>query len=281
MRATVGAGLLCAAIAMPANAQVWRTLDASRARTDSGAVAVHVDYTRGQLRARPLDGGSMLYDLHLRYDATRSHPLIAFDSAARSLSVGTQARPDARTSTEGRNAGEAVLQLGRSGPLDLNVRLDVATATLDFGGLAIRRLSVTSAASEVRVGFDAPNSTVMDGLELDVSAASLTALGLGNANTNRLRVGARAGGAELHLDGAWLRDMQLDLDVALGSITVFVPSDVGVQLEVRKIIASVDAGGLTQSGNIYVSSNWNTARRKLRITANATAGKLRLVHDSR
>ena len=281
MRAMLGAALLCGATVVTADAQVWRTLEASRARTDSAAVAIHVDYTRGQLRARPLEAGSQLYDLHLRYDALRAHPLVAFDSAARSLSIGAQARPDARSAADGRNAGEAVLQLGRAAPLDVTVRLDVATATLDLGGLAMRRLSVASSASEVRVGFDAPNTMVMEGLDLDVGAATLTAVGLANANTSRLRVGARAGAAELHLDGQWNRDAELDLDIALGSVTVYIPRDVGVQLEARKILAKVDAGGLGQSGDVYTSSNWGTAQHKLRIRANATLGKLRLVHDTR
>jgi hypothetical protein len=281
IRASLGAAAFCASLAVAAGAQSWRTLDAAGMRPDSSSVAVQIDYTRGQLRTRPTESAGTLYDLHLRYDATRSHPLLSYDSTARTLSIGAQARPDARAGGDGRNTGEAILQLGRSSPMDIAVRLDVATATLDFGGMALHKLSVQSSASEVRLGFDAPNTTAMDGLDLDVSAATLTAVGLANANTNRLRVGARAGGAELHLDGAWKRDLEVDLDIALGSVTIHVPADVGVQLDVRRIFAQIDAGGLQRSGDQYVSANWNTATRKVRIRASATLGKLELIHGAR
>jgi hypothetical protein len=281
IRCTVQVTVLCATLAAIADAQTWRVLDAAGGRRDSAQTTVRVDYTRGQLRTRPADGGSALYDLHLRYDATRSHPLLTFDSSARSLTIGAEARADSRTGGDGRNAGEAVLQLGRSTPLDVAVRLDVAMATLDFGGLALRRLAVQSSASEVRVAFDAPNAVAMEALELDVSAATLTALGLANANTARLRIGARAAGAEVHLDGQWARDLEVDLDVALGSVILYVPADVGVQLDARRILAKVDAAGLRRSGDQYLSANWDTAPRKVRVRASATVGKVQLIHATR
>lgn len=271
---------LGAMLAGVADAQTWRTLEASGARRDSGDVAVRVDYARGKLQLASATR-AVLYDYRLRYDATRAHPLISFDSTSRALVIGSEARADARTGSDGRNAGEAVLSLGRATPLDLALRLDVATADLDFGGMALRRLSVRSSASEVRMGFATPTTVPMDALDLDVGAAMLTATGLANANAGRLRVGARAGGAELRFDGQWSRDLEVDLDIALGSLIIQIPADVGVQLELRRTFARVDAGGLRQSGDLYVSDNWETATRKVRIRASATLGKLQLVHATR
>ncbi len=279
-RTAIGAAVLIAVLAAPSGAQTWRTLDVSTARLDSAPTSVQVEYARGTLRAEPAEA-AVLYAMHLRYDASRAHPVVAYDSSARSLSIGARARSDARAAGEGRSAGDAVLQLSRNTPLDVSVRLDVASATMNFGGMALRSLSIESVASEVTFGFDAANSVSMSGLELDVSAATMTATGLANANTARLRVGARAGGAELHLDGQWSRDLEVDLDVALGFVTIIVPAGVGVQLEARSILAKVDAGGLQRSGDTYVSTNWSSAARKVRIRANTTLGKLQLIHGAR
>lgn len=274
-------GSLLTIAAAPLEGQAWRTLDVTGTRRDSAAVSVNVDYTRGRLQARGVEGTDALYDLHLRYNATHARPLLAFDSATRTLAIGAQARPDARVGPDGRTSGEAILQLGRTTPLDVSVRLDVANGDLDFGGMTLRRMSVRSSASEVRVSFDAPNAIAMEALELDVSAASLTASGLANANATRLRVAARAAGAELHLNGEWTSDLEVDLDIALGSVTLHVPADIGVQLEARRILASVEAPGLTRSGDLYVSANWNSAPRKVRIRASATLGQLELIHAGR
>ena len=271
-----------ATAASAAHGQTWRTLDAAGAALDSSPVAVHLEYTRGGLQARPAERDAVLYDLHLRYDASRARPLLTFDSATRSLTIGAQARDDMRAGGEGRASGDAVVQLGRSSPLNVAVRLDVATANLDFGGLPLRSLAVDAAASEVRVRFGTANATQMETLDFDISAAAVTASGLGNANAGRMSVAARGGSAELDLGGAWARDMELEIDVTLGAVTIHVPSDVGIELRTtRRMVAQVDAGALRQTGDRHVSANAATATRKLRINADLIVGKLRVIHAAR
>ncbi len=264
-----------------ARAQTWRTLDVA-APSDGAPASVRVVYSRGQLQARGADRAGSLYDLHLRYDASRTRPLLTWDSATRALAVGTQAQPDSPARAEGRGSGDAVLQLARDVGIDLDVRLDVATANLDFGGLMLRSLSLIASASEARVRFDTANTTRMERMELDISAATLTASGLANANADSVVVDARAGSAEIDLGGAWTRDMELEIDITLATVTIHVPADVAVELEMtRRMLASVDAGTLRRNGSLYVSGNAATATRKLRIRAGATVGKLKVVHGGR
>lgn len=276
--------LALAAAALPsttAQAQTWRTLDVA-AVSDGAPASVRVEYTRGQLQTRRADRTGALYDLHLRYDAARTRPLLMWDSATRALAIGAQARPDARPRGDSRSSGDAVLQLGRDRPLDLDVRLDLATANLDFGGLMLRSLALQASTSEARVRFDTANATQMERMELDISAATLRASALANANARMISVDARAGSAEIDLGGAWTRDVEMQIDITLGSVTVYVPADVGVELEVtRRMLATVDAGTLRRTGSLYVSGNSATATRRLRIRAGATVGKLTLIHGGR
>jgi hypothetical protein len=233
------------------------------------------------LETRPADRAGVLYDLHLRYDAARARPLIALDSAARSLEIGAQARPATRAGGES-GSGEAILQLGRATPLNVAIRLDVARANLDFGGLALRSLAIHASASEARVRFDTANATSMETLELDISAATIRASGLANANPARIRVAARAGTAEVDLGGEWTRDIELEIDITLATVTVHVPANVGIEIETtRRMLAQVTAPGLRQAGDLYVSPNAATAQRKLRIRAGATLGKLEVIHGHR
>src|SRR5688572_25737360 len=67
-----------------ADAQTWRTLDVA-AGADGAPLSVRVEYTRGQLQARRADRPGTLYDLHLRYDASRTRPLLSWDTTTRSL----------------------------------------------------------------------------------------------------------------------------------------------------------------------------------------------------
>ena len=76
--------------------------------------------------------------------------------------------------------------------------------------------------------------------------------------------------------------MELEIDITLATVTIYVPGDVAVELETtRRMLAQIDAGALKRSGDLYVSANAGTATRKLRIRAGATLGKLAVVHGSR
>ena len=282
MTRVLSLGLLALGLAgSTGDAQTWRTLDVA-APSDGAPMSIRVEYARGQLQTRSADRPGSLYDLHLRYDASRTRPLLNHDSATRTLAIGAQSRADSKARSEGRSSGDAVLQLGRGTPLDLDVRLDVATGNLDFGGLMLRSLALRASASEARVRFDTVNATPMGTLDLDVSAATLTASGLGNANDGAVSVDVRAGSAELDLGGEWTRDMELEIDITLATVTLHVPRDVGIELQMtRRMLASVDAGSLRQSGSLHLSPNFATAARKLRIRAGATAGTLKVIHGSR
>jgi len=57
---------------------------------------------------------------------------------------------------------------------------------------------------------------------------------------------------------------------------VRVPSDVGVRIELEKLLASFDHTGLVEHDGAYFSENWGSAPYKLRIKAETTLGKFEL-----
>jgi hypothetical protein len=57
---------------------------------------------------------------------------------------------------------------------------------------------------------------------------------------------------------------------------VRVPRDVGVAVEIGRVLASFSHDGLTKRGDLWVSDNWDTAAHRLRIRAKATFGKFEL-----
>jgi hypothetical protein len=277
--ARAAATTVVALVPVVAGAQTWRNLDAARARRDSAPVDVRLEYVLGAVQARPAASDSVLYDMHLRYDAARVRPVVSFDTASRRLTLGTRTRDDAVRGPEGADGGEATVELTRGAPLDLSVRLSVATGAFDLGGLAVRRLALNSQAGESKIRFDTANMVTMTSLELDATAAAIHGSRLANANAERIRVSARAASTELDLGGVWTRDLEIDIDVFAGNVTIIVPMDVGVEVESRRLLASVEMPGLTRSGDLYVSPNLATAPRKVRIRANATLSKLRIAQN--
>ena len=92
---------------------------------------------------------------------------------------------------------------------------------------------------------------------------------------------AGVGDVDLDFGGAWNQDVALSVQVALGSVRLHVPRDVGVRLEVDRLLASVDAGDLEKRGDAYYSDNWDRATRRLRITSKTTFGSLRFDRNAR
>lgn len=276
--------LLCslalAAHAAPLRAQQreLRSLDVSRQLHDSAALRVEVRYGAGTLGVRAATT-PVLYRMQLKYPADRAEPVYAYYPTTRTLRVGVE-RQSSRVPSGDRN-GELRLDLARAVPMDLSLELGAVEADLDLSGLRVDQLHVESGASEAQLRFDTPNTDRMRSLDLRVGAAGLRALGLGNANAGEVRVQAGVGDVDLDFGGAWQQDMALSVQVALGNVKLHVPRDVGVRLEVQRLLASVDVGDLVKRGDAYYSENWDQATRRLRVTSKTTFGKLRVDRDTR
>ena len=66
----------------------------------------------------------------------------------------------------------------------------------------------------------------------------------------------------------------LGIEWAFGFVTLRVPSDVGVRVALIKLVASFEHEGLVERDGAWYSTNWETARRKLHVSAETVFGKL-------
>lgn len=278
MRVGIVAALVVAMTAHPSDAQSWRTLEVSRQLRDTTAHRVRVDYGAGRFDLRA-SNEPILYTMKLRYDENNGRPLHTYDAEQRSLRLGI-----ADGSLHGLSRdqqGELRVALSRSVPLDLDLDLGATKARLDLGGLALRGLHLGSGASETEVDFSEPNPVRLRMVDVEVGAAALEIRNLGNANTSQVRVHGGVGSVTLDFGGHWTQDMNVDTDLALGKLHLKVPPDVGVRVEVDRVLASFDRGGLVKQGGAYFSRNWETAPYRLRIHSKTIFGAIDFEQVSR
>jgi len=277
MRVPVAAlWLVLALVARPAAAQSWRTVESSRQLHDSAQHRIRVHYAAGRF---DVSGTSapVLYTMTLRYDEARVKPLHRYDANAHLLELGTEGESKRYSrGSDDQGKGEMRLTLSRSIPLDLEMELGATKAMLDLGGLDLQRVKLESGASETVLDFSSPNTTKMDVLDVDVGAATFEARNLGNANAAAIRVHGGVGSVDLDLGGQWAQDATVDVELALGKLTLHVPRDIGVRLEVEKFLASFDQQGLQKRGDAYYSENWDKARYRVRVRATTTFGGIEL-----
>ena len=264
--------LLLAPVA--AQAQTWRTLDVSRQLRDTSQHHITVRYSLGRFTLAATED-PVLFSMQLRYDETRTRPLHDFDAVERTATLGVESENARWTGyLNDRNRGEMKLTLSNAVPLQVNLELGATEARVDAGGLMLDDLRVHTGAAEAYLDFSVPNRRRMQHLDLDLGAAGFVVTNLGNANVASITVNGGVGSVDLDFGGAMQDNTDVESNVALGKLTVHVPEDVGLRIEVKRLLASFDHPGLHKRGNAYYSDNYETAKYRVRVRAETVFGAI-------
>lgn len=112
-------------------------------------------------------------------------------------------------------------------------------------------------------------------LRVDVGGGG-SDLNVANLLLTRLDVELGAGTSTIDLDGDWTRDLDVTIDAGAADLTVQLPKDVGVRVEVDRGSTMIDAPGLVQDENVYTNDAYGVSEVTLRIDITAGIGWLNL-----
>ena len=112
----------------------------------------------------------------------------------------------------------------------------------------------------LRVNMGAGNS------ELQLARLSLTGLD----------IILGAGVSKVDLSGDWVRDLDVTIDAGATDLSVRLPRDVGVRVEVDRGPAVIDAPDLTQNGNVYTNDAYGMSNVTLHVDVKAGIGRVNL-----
>jgi hypothetical protein len=282
----LGAALALALPASAARAQSgarWRTIDVSRQLRDTLPQRMRVQYAAGKLDVRGT-ADPLLYAMHLRYDERRATPLHRYDADQHSTVLGVESLGRGlRTSSgdDGDETGELKLLVPSLVPLELDLELGGTQSALELGGLSLHSLRLECGATDASLAFSTPNHTRMRDMEIDVGAADFTAVNLGNANADQIRLRGGVGVIDLDFGGTWTQDMTVSTRLAVGKLMLRIPSDVGVRLEVQRVAAGFEHQGFTKRDDAWYSENYERAPHKLRLRAETFFGKIEIQRGPR
>lgn len=271
----LGATLAAPVVAQAQDSPLWRTVDISRQLHDSLPQRIRVQYGAGRVDVRG-SNDPLLYAMHLRYDERRAAPVHRYDAAARSAVLGLESREGARRFSDRDDSGELRLVLPVNAPLDLDLQLGGTESRLELGGLALRSLRLECGATDANVSFAQPNRTRMSDLTIDVGAADLLAVHLANANADQIRVHGGVGVLDLDFGDTWTRDLTLDTKLAVGKLILRVPPDVGIRVDIDRLIAGFDHDGMVKRDGVWYSTNYDAAPHKLDVRARTFFGQIEL-----
>jgi hypothetical protein len=257
-------------------AQEWRSLESSRQLRGDGPMSVRVEYAAGTVDLVPTDD-RVLYRMRLRYDAERSAPLSVFDEAARTLTIGTRSAGTTAWRSSPREGNTLHAELARGVPMRLTLELGATRGDIELGGLRLTELMMRAGASETRIDFSAPNPESLALLDLDVGAASVSVRRGGNARAQRVHVNVGAGSLDYDLSGSWDGEVDLSANVAVGSMVLRVPVDVGVRVTAKTFLADFSRSGLEKRGEAWVTPGYDSAKRRVRGHVTAVLGGFEII----
>lgn len=141
----------------------------------------------------------------------------------------------------------------------------------DTDGLPVLQ-NITDFRNEWDLRFD--NDTPIS-MTVDMGAGN-SELQLAGLSLTELEVKLGAGTSALDLSGDWTRDLDAAFDTGAAAVTLRLPRDVGVRVEVDRGPTAIFASGLTQDGGVYTNAAYGASDVTLNIKIEAGIGQINL-----
>jgi hypothetical protein len=217
---------------------------------DADSVAVEIQMGAGEL---DISGGvSELLEASFAYNVEELNPQATYSDGR--LEVRESEVNEGISSLfdldEYRNEWD--LRFNESVPMEMNIDLGAGRSDLSLGTLALTRLNIDGGAGSVNL--DLSGSQFLSWLNFTMGAGEVT----------------------VDLTGEWLDDLDARLEGGIGEITVRLPRNVGVRIDVQTGMGSVEASGLSNDGDTYTNDAYGVSDVNLRIEIEGGVGQINL-----
>jgi hypothetical protein len=129
----------------------------------------------------------------------------------------------------GRKAPEVTVEIPRDLPLDLEARMEGGYLMLDLAGLELTTAGVELDRGVLGLVVSEPLRTPMERLSVEGRMGTMVLQSLGNASPRQIRLRHGIGAAHVDLGGGWLRDADVDFQVAFANGTLKLPDGINVE----------------------------------------------------
>lgn len=175
--------------------------------------------------------------------------------------------------------GKWYLKFSNTLPISFDVELSAGNGDFDLSGLQVKDFTLSTGASDVSLSFDEPNKTFIDNLSIESGVSKFNGRNLGNANFKRFKFQGGVGAYTLDFSGKITNEVDVDVSVGLGILTIILPDDVGARLFYEKSWASrldYDRDFHTVNDDEYETENYEDAPGKMNIRIDSGLGSVKV-----
>jgi hypothetical protein len=176
---------------------------------------------------------------------------------------------------------DMVFSLPTSTETDLVLDFGLGSAELDLSGLRIINFEIDCGLSEVDIVVNESNPIRCKTVNISNGLGDLTADGLGNLRAKRLSFDVGLGSANIDLRGDDISDMQVDIDVGLGSMDLVLPENANIKIYVEgSFLSSINVLGLVKKKKKEWSSpKWKSSRPTIELEVSVGMGSVNIRVD--
>jgi hypothetical protein len=181
-------------------------------------------------------------------------------------------------------SGKWYVRLTDQIPISLNVELGVGKGDFDCSGLQIKNFVLSTGASSVNLRFPEPNKVQIDNIKIETGVSKFVGESLGNANFRHFQFSGGVGSYTLDFAGELKREVDVKVEVGLGSVTILIPRDVGARVSYEESWVSkidLDRDFEEKQDGQYFSDNYDTAPSRMDISVESGFGHVKVRHSSR
>jgi hypothetical protein len=164
-------------------------------------------------------------------------------------------------------------------PISFDVELGLGKGLIDLTDLRVKDLNLSAGASSVTLNFGTPNKSVIEDLTIESGLSKFQGNSLCNANFNHLKFEGGVGSYVLDFGGELKKEVDVDIEVGLGSLTIVIPEDIGARIIYEKNWIShidLDHSINEREENNYYTSNYATAKGKMNMRVEAGFGTVKI-----
>jgi hypothetical protein len=171
------------------------------------------------------------------------------------------------------------IKLGMNVPISFELELGAGSGDIDLTDLQVKGVKISTGASSVTMKCSKPNPIAADDITIESGVSKFTATNLSNLNFSNLKFSGGVGSYKLDFDGRLKQSAEVEIEVGLGSINVYVPNSIPAKLLYDDNWLSSfkldDDFEKTRSG-VYETADFQDASNRLTIRMSSGLGSVRV-----
>jgi hypothetical protein len=177
------------------------------------------------------------------------------------------------------NKGKWYLQVSDAVPVSFDVELGVGSGDFNLTGLQVKDFTLSAGASNVTLAFDTPNRVQIENMSVESGVSKFDGRNLGNANFRHFRFHGGVGSYTLDFAGLLNTEVDVDIEIGLGILTILIPQDVGARVSYDKSWMSridCDQDFHESADDEYLTDNYTSAAGKMNIRIDSGLGSIKI-----